>query len=115
MHCKIFKDYGFPDADYDFDAGRDGSNQPVVNFRAPGRGLQMIDLNGASQIKKKSKSAGDAEGASLFDQLIKDAQRGLATPGKGDVRGSAAQPGPQSALDDSGSDPFHRAHRRPSF
>jgi len=79
VRSQIFKDHGFPDADYDFDAGRDGFNQPVVNFRAPGRGLQMIDLTGASQIKQKLGFAGDAEGASLFDRLIKDAQRGLVT------------------------------------
>ncbi len=52
---------------------------PVVNFRAPGHPLQMIDLTGASQIKQKLAFAGDAEGASLFDRLIKDAQRGLVT------------------------------------
>jgi len=79
MRSEIFKDHGFPDADYDFDAGRDGFNQPVVNFRAPGHGLQMIDLNGASQIRQKLQSAGDAEGARLFERLINDAQRGLVT------------------------------------
>ncbi len=79
MRCEIFKDHGFPDADYDFDTGRDGSNLPVVNFRAPGRPLQMIDLGGASQIKQKLESSGDAEGASLFERLIEDARRGLVT------------------------------------
>ena len=70
---------GFPDADYDFDAGRDTFGLPVVNFRAPGHPLQMIDLTGASQIKQKLAFAGDTEGAALFDRLIKDAQRGLVT------------------------------------
>lgn len=80
MRSEIFKNHGFPDADYDFDAGRDTTgNLPVVNFRAPGYPLQMIDLTGASQIKQKLASAGDAEGAALFDRLIKDAQRGLVT------------------------------------
>ena len=79
MRSEVFKDHGFPDADYDFEAGRDGFGSPVVNFRAPGRGLQMIDLNGASQIKQKLLAKGDAEGAALFDRLIRDAQRGLAT------------------------------------
>jgi hypothetical protein len=79
MRSEIFKDHGFPDADYDFDVGRDGFNLPVVNFRAPGHPLQMIDLTGASQIKQKLAVAGDGEGASLFDRLIKDAQRGLVT------------------------------------
>jgi hypothetical protein len=79
MRSEIFKDHGFPDADFDFDVGRDGFNQPVVNFRAPGYPLQMIDLMGASQIKQKLGFAGDAEGASLFDRLTKDAQRGLVT------------------------------------
>lgn len=77
MRSKIFQDHGMPDADYDFDVGRDNFNLPVVNFRAPGHPLQMIDLTGASQIKQKLASAGDAAGASLFDHLIKDAQRGL--------------------------------------
>ena len=79
MRSEIFKDHGFPDADYDFGAGRNSFNQPVVNFRAPGRGIQMIDLNRASQIKQKLAFSGDAEGSSLFDHLIKDAQRGLVT------------------------------------
>jgi hypothetical protein len=79
MRSEIFKDHGFPDADYDFDVGRSGSNLPVINFRAPGHPLQMIDLTGASQIKQKLAFAGDVEGASLFDKLIKDAQRGLVT------------------------------------
>jgi hypothetical protein len=79
MRSDLFKDHGFPDADYDFDVGRDTFNLPVVNFRAPGHPLQMIDLNGASQIKQKLAFAGDTEGASLFDRLIKDAQRGLVT------------------------------------
>ena len=79
MRSEIFKDHGFPDADYDFDVGRDGFNVPIVNFRAPGYAIQMIDLNGASQIKQKLAFSGDAEGASLFDHLIKDAQRGLVT------------------------------------
>src|SRR5262249_42561561 len=79
MHSQIFQDHGFPDADYDFDVGRDSFNQPVVNFRAPRHPLQMIDLTGASQIKQKLASEGDAEGALLFDQLIRDAQRGLVT------------------------------------
>jgi hypothetical protein len=79
MRSEIFKDHGFPDADYDLDAGRDNHGLPVVNFRAPGHGLQMIDLTGASQIKQKLAAAGDAEGASLFDQLIMDARRGLVT------------------------------------
>jgi hypothetical protein len=79
MRSEIFKDHGFPDADYDFDVGRDSFNLPVVNFRAPGHSLQMIDLTGASQIKQKLAFAGDAEGASLFDRLIKDARRGLVT------------------------------------
>jgi hypothetical protein len=77
MRSQIFKDHGLPDADYDFDVGRDDFNRPVVNFRAPGRPLQMIDLTGASQIQQKLASAGDGEGASLFDLLIKDARREL--------------------------------------
>ena len=79
MRSQIFKDHGFPDADYDFDVGRDGHDQPVVNFRAPGYGLQMINLNGASQIKQKFEFAGDSEAAALFDRLMNDAQRGLVT------------------------------------
>jgi hypothetical protein len=39
----------------------------------------MIDLTGAKQIQQKLAFAGDAEGASLFDRLISDAQRGLVT------------------------------------
>jgi hypothetical protein len=79
MRSEIFKDYGFADADYDFDVGRDGSNQPVINFRAPGGPLQMIDLGGASQIQQKFELAGDAESASLFERLIEEARRRLAT------------------------------------
>jgi hypothetical protein len=77
MRSEVFKDHGFPDADYDFDVGRDNFGIPMVNFRAPGHGLQMIDLNGASQIKQKFSAAGDEEAASLFDRLITEAQRGL--------------------------------------
>jgi hypothetical protein len=79
MRSAIFADHGFPDADYDFDAGRNSFDLPVINFRAPGHPLQMIDLGGASQIKQKLGASGDTEGASLFDRLIKDAQRGLVT------------------------------------
>jgi hypothetical protein len=79
MRSQIFVDHGFPDADYDFDVGRDQFNLPVVNFRAPSHPLQMIDLTGASQIQQKLAAAADAEGASLFDRLIKDARRGLVT------------------------------------
>lgn len=78
MHSEIFKDHNLSgEADYDFDVGRDSHHQPVVNFRAPGRPLEMIDLNGASQIKQKLELAGDAEAASLFGRLINEAQRGL--------------------------------------
>lgn len=77
MRSKIFQDHGFPDADYDFDVGCTAQNLPVINFRAPGRPLQMIDLGGATQIRQKFALAGDAEAASLFDHLIQDARRGL--------------------------------------
>ena len=77
MRSIVFNDHGFPDADYDFDVGRSTQNVPVVNFRAPGHPLQMIDLTGASQIKQKFASEGDAEAALLFERLIKDAQRSL--------------------------------------
>jgi hypothetical protein len=79
MRSKIFGDHGFPDADYDFEAGSDSTNLPCINLRAPGRPLQMIDLNSASQIKQKLEFAGDLEGAALFDHLIDDARRGLVT------------------------------------
>ena len=79
MRSDLFRDYGFPVADYDFDVGCDTFGLPVVNFRAPGHLLQMIDLAGASQIKQRFASAGDTDGAALFDRLIDDAQRGLVT------------------------------------
>lgn len=77
MRSDIFKDHGLRDADYDFEAGRDQFNLPVVNFREPGGRLQMIDLTGANQIGRKFAAAGDAEGASLFDRLVSEARRGL--------------------------------------
>jgi hypothetical protein len=79
MRSKIFQDYDLADVDYDFDAGGDSSGMPVVNFRGPGRPLQMIDLKTAAQIRERFTAAGDAEAASLFGRLISDAQRGLAT------------------------------------
>lgn len=90
MRSEIFQDHGLPDADYDFDAGRDGAGLPVVNFRSPGRGLQMIYLDRANQIKQKLAAAGDDEWAALFDKLIKEAQRGLVSTAPLYVNGSRA-------------------------
>ena len=79
MRSQIFTDHGLPEADYDFEAGRDAFNLPCINFRAPSHGLRGIDLGGASQIKQKLELAGDSEGAALFERLINEARRGLVT------------------------------------
>lgn len=77
MRSPVFADHGMSaDADYDFDAGS-YLNVPMVNCRAPGRGLLMVDLTAASQIRQKLELIGDAEGAELFDKLISDTRRGL--------------------------------------
>ena len=80
MRSTIFQDHGLPDADYDFDTGRNASGQPVVNFRSAGNPPFMIDLAAASEMKQEFRNRGDTEGEALFGLLIIHAQNHR-TPG----------------------------------
>jgi hypothetical protein len=60
--------------DYDIQAERDERGIPVLSFRAPGAGLQRLDMTGASQLKQLLEQAGDNANAQVIADLIKKAQ-----------------------------------------
>jgi predicted sugar kinase len=80
MRSSIFQGQGLPDADYDFDTGRNASGVPVINFRSAGNPLIMIELSKANELKNEFEKQRDTEAAALFDKLIDYAKKHT-TPG----------------------------------
>jgi hypothetical protein len=74
MKSNVFSHFKIPVLDYDIQAERDERGIPVLSFRAPGAGLQRLDMTGASQLKQLLEQAGDNANAQVIADLIKKAQ-----------------------------------------